>query len=152
MKVPCSSPPQVQSRRHGTLSPSPPGGDRFAPHASSPTMPQALCWPPSLLTVRRRPASPARLTARLEKSASLISFTMTTMCVCLAMTCCVCVCVSVTVRVGGGVPGVGAVGGVCSPAGGCAGAADSAVGASCSGGSSSYSTLLHQNTVGGRHW
>lgn len=40
------------------------------------------------------------------------------------------VCVSVAVRVGGSVTGVGAVGGVCSPAGGRAGATDSAVGAS----------------------
>lgn len=43
---------------------------------------------------------------------------------------CVCVCVSVSVRVGGSVTGVGAVGGVCSPAGRRVGAADSAVGAS----------------------
>lgn len=61
-------------------------------------------------------------------------------------------CVTVAVRVGGGVPGAGAVGGVCSPARGCAGAADSAVGASSSGSSRGRcSTVLHQNAAGGRH-
>lgn len=63
-----------------------------------------------------------------------------------------CFCVTVAVRVGGGVPGAGAVGCVCSPARGCAGAADSAVGASSPGRSRGRcSPVLHQNTAGGRH-
>lgn len=57
----------------------------------------------------------------------------------------------VTVRVGSGVFGAGALGGVRSSAGGCTGAADATLGAAdCRGSRRPHCAVFHKNTAGGR--